>query len=68
MMDHTMLPSARQEREMFIRELRVHWCWHRYMAAEIEFVAFAVKNGMPETAGRLWLAEAAGTAEGAADE
>ena len=67
MSDLTMLPNASQERESFIRELRVCWCWHRYMAAELESVAFAVQNGMSESDARLWLAEAAGIAEGASE-
>lgn len=64
----TMLPSPAAERERFVRELRRNWCWHRYMASEHEFVAFMVQNGMPDSEARRWLAEAAGTAEGAADE
>ena len=62
MNDMSMLPSPAQARECFIRELRRDWYWHRYMGAEIESVAFLVQNGMPESAARLWLAEAAGEA------
>lgn len=65
----TALPTTAQRREMALAELRVERMRQQLVVAHLDFIATGVQAGfIPPDSVPLMLAEAFGTAEGAADE